>query len=84
MRNGARKWIACAKSTEASIAQGGPEQIRKRGHNMALTTCKECGKALAPEFQVLITEHADLADAAYQDAVVERWRGGMKLVGSGR
>lgn len=37
-------------------------------------------KALVPEFQVIITEHADLADADYQEAVVERWRGGLKLV----
>jgi hypothetical protein len=37
-------------------------------------------QSLAPEFQVIITEHADLADAAYRDAVVERWRGGLKLV----
>jgi hypothetical protein len=37
-------------------------------------------QGLAPEFQVIITEHADLADAVYRDAVVERWRGGLKLV----
>jgi predicted nucleic acid-binding Zn-ribbon protein len=40
----------------------------------------EVVKALAPEFQVIITEHADLGDADYQNAVVERWRGGLKLV----
>lgn len=35
---------------------------------------------LAPGFQVVITEHADLSEQWYQDAVVERWRGGPKLV----
>lgn len=35
---------------------------------------------LAPGFQVVITEHADLAESWYQEAVVERWRGGQKLV----
>jgi hypothetical protein len=35
---------------------------------------------LAPGFQVIITEHADLAEPWYQEAVVERWRGGLKLV----
>jgi len=34
----------------------------------------------SPGFQVIITEHADLADSWYQAAVVERWRGGKKLV----
>lgn len=34
----------------------------------------------APGFQVIITEHADLTDQWYQDAVAERWRGGKKLV----
>lgn len=35
---------------------------------------------LAPHFQVIITEHADLDEEWYQAAVVERWRGGTKLI----
>ena len=35
---------------------------------------------LAPHFQVVITEHADLNENWYQDAVVEKWRSGTKLV----
>lgn len=37
-------------------------------------------EALAPNFQVIINEHADIPEPWYQDAVVERWRGGLKLV----
>jgi uncharacterized coiled-coil protein SlyX len=37
-------------------------------------------KEVAPGLQVLITEHADINDVWYQAAVVERWRGGLKLV----
>jgi hypothetical protein len=37
-------------------------------------------KALAPDFQVVITEHADINETWYQEAVVERWRGGPKLI----
>jgi hypothetical protein len=33
-----------------------------------------------PDFQVVITEHADINEDWYQTAVVERWRGGLKLV----
>jgi hypothetical protein len=40
----------------------------------------EAVKALAPGLQVVITEHADIGESWYQDAVVERWRGGLKLV----
>jgi hypothetical protein len=35
---------------------------------------------LSPKFQVIVTEHADLDEPRYQDAIVERWRGGKKLV----
>ena len=35
---------------------------------------------LAPRFQVIITEHADLNEPWYQGAVVEKWRRGAKLV----
>lgn len=32
-------------------------------------------ESLSPNFQVIITDHADLADGRFQSAVVERWRG---------
>lgn len=35
---------------------------------------------LAPKLQVIIMDHADLGEQWFQDAVVERWRGGNKLV----
>ena len=35
---------------------------------------------LSPHFQVIITDHADLAEQKFREAVVERWRGGQKLV----
>jgi hypothetical protein len=40
----------------------------------------EVVEALAPGLQVIITDHADLNDRRFQDAIVERWRGGEKLV----
>jgi hypothetical protein len=36
--------------------------------------------ALSPKLQVVVTEHADLNENWYQEAVVERWRKGAKLV----
>lgn len=35
---------------------------------------------LSPGFQVLVTEHADISEAWYQNAVIERWKGGLRLV----
>ncbi len=35
---------------------------------------------LAPRFQVVVTEHADLNEPWYQGAIVEKWRSGRKLV----
>jgi Protein of unknown function (DUF3732) len=35
---------------------------------------------LHPDFQVIITEHADIAEDWYQQAIVERWRNGNALI----
>ncbi len=35
---------------------------------------------LVPDFQVIITEHADINERWYQDSIRERWRGGLKFV----
>ena len=40
-------------------------------------------QAASPGFQVILTEHADIDEDWYQSAVVERWRGGLKLVPEG-
>ena len=37
-------------------------------------------ESAADSFQVIVTEHADIDESWYQTAVVERWRGGLKLV----
>lgn len=35
---------------------------------------------VAPKFQVIMTEHADVNDDWYQNSISERWRGGLALV----
>lgn len=35
---------------------------------------------LKPNFQIIITDHADLAENNFQSAVVERWRDGRALI----
>ena len=36
--------------------------------------------SLAPKFQLIVTDHADLGEDAFQQAVVERWRNDQKLI----
>lgn len=40
----------------------------------------DAANALSPNFQLIITEHANLKEQWYRDAIVERWRGDVKLV----
>ncbi|RII28382.1 MAG: DUF3732 domain-containing protein [Geobacter sp.] len=47
-----------------------------RMFNLVLRAVSE----VEPGMQVIVTEHADLDKDWYQAAVVERWRGGLKLV----
>jgi hypothetical protein len=35
---------------------------------------------LSPALQVIVTDHADLGDERFQAAIVERWRGDLKLI----
>ena len=35
---------------------------------------------LLPEFHIIATDHADLSDEWFQNSIIERWRGGIKLV----
>lgn len=35
---------------------------------------------LHPEFQIIVTEHADVSEDWYQEAIVEKWREGAALV----
>jgi hypothetical protein len=36
--------------------------------------------SLAPNLQLVVTEHADLADDQFQSAILERWRDGQALI----
>jgi hypothetical protein len=40
----------------------------------------DAANELAPELQIILMDHADLKTHWFGDAVVERWRGGLKLV----
>jgi hypothetical protein len=42
----------------------------------------EVVKSLSPNFQVIITDHANLNEPEFQESVIARWRGGEALVPS--
>lgn len=41
---------------------------------------KTAVESMAPHFQVVIMEHAEIGEAWYRNSIVERWRHGQKLV----
>jgi len=43
---------------------------------------RDITNGLHPNFQIIITEHADISEDWYQEAVVERWRNGEALIPS--
>ncbi len=47
-----------------------------RMYRLALSVVQE----LNGDFQVILTDHADISEKWFQDCVVERWRGGKKLI----
>jgi hypothetical protein len=44
------------------------------------TLVRDVVNELHSEFQVIIIEHADIAEDWYQEAIVERWRDGNALI----
>ncbi|GAG44610.1 unnamed protein product, partial [marine sediment metagenome] len=47
-----------------------------RMYNLARAVADE----LRDELQIIITDHANISEPWFQECVVERWRGGLKLV----
>lgn len=59
--------------------EGIEEEDRKAVERM-FRLAYDVAQALAPDFQIIITDHADLKEDWFQGCVVERWRQGRKLV----
>lgn len=51
-------------------------QAVSRMFRFVFDVVKEIGTGL----QIVITEHADISEDWYQEAIIERWRGGLKLI----
>lgn len=61
------------------LLEVGSEEDREAVKRM-FKLVSDVAKALSPKFQIIVTEHADIREDWYQSAVIERWRGGMKLI----
>jgi hypothetical protein len=66
------------RDAEGSIDVLGDED--QRAVRLLFKLISDAATELAPELQVIAMDHADLKDDWFQDAVVERWRKGVKLV----
>lgn len=58
----------------------GIENEDKEGVARMFRLALEVARQLNPDFQIIITDHADIAQDWFQQRVVERWRRGVKLV----
>lgn len=64
------------KDSNGSIDEENDRRAVSRMLKLVYSTIKE----VEPKLQVIVTEHADIDEDWYQDSVVEKWRGGLKLV----
>jgi hypothetical protein len=68
---------------EADNATGAPELDADRvAVRRMFEVMRDVVEELAPAFQVIVCDHADLPEQWFQDAVRHRWRGGLKLIPS--
>lgn len=66
---------------EADNATGTPELDSDRvAVRRMFELMRDVVEELAPAFQVIVCDHADLPEQWFQDAVRHRWRGGVKLI----
>lgn len=66
--------------------EGSMDRLKENDRHLVLRMFRfvfDVVEAIAPGFQVVITEHADINEDWFQKAVVERWRGGFKLIPEG-
>lgn len=63
---------------EGSIDALGDED--QRAVHLLFKLISDAASELAPELQVIVMDHADLKHDWFRDAVVERWRKGLKLI----
>lgn len=66
------------RDSEGSIDVLGDED--QRAVRLLFKLISDAATELAPELQVIVMDHADLKDDWFRDAVIERWRKGVKLV----
>lgn len=68
---------------EADNATGAPDLDADRvAVRRMFELMRDVVDELAPAFQVIVCDHADLPEQWFQDAVRHRWRGGVKLIPS--
>jgi predicted nucleic acid-binding Zn-ribbon protein len=67
------------KDVKGSLTEIAKEEDRGKVAEMFKLALKVV-QSLEPGLQIIITDHADIAETWFQACVIERWRGGKKLV----
>jgi hypothetical protein len=58
---------------------GLPDEDQAAVHQLFLTLRNYCDQ-VSPGMQLIVSDHVDLLDEWFRDAIIERWRDGIKLV----
>jgi energy-coupling factor transporter ATP-binding protein EcfA2 len=69
------------EALEADRLEGGTDADRAAVRRM-LELLQDVAQELAPELQIIVTDHANLDETWFQGAITEEWRGGRKLIPS--
>jgi site-specific recombinase XerD len=78
-----RAWVyICeqARSKAKTPRVGGVENEDREAVARMYRLALEVAEELSPHFQIIVTDHADIAEDWFQQCVVQRWRRGVKLV----
>jgi len=71
-------YFPAEKDVDGSMSSVGEEDRRAAARIFRFVF--DVAEKLTPRFQIVMTEHADINEPWYQEAVVERWRGGDKFI----
>jgi len=66
--------------SEAAKDRGRPADTDREAVLAMFTVMRDVVAALAPRLQIIVSDHANLEEAWFQDSVAHSWRDGVKLI----
>lgn len=67
------------KDTDEGSLEGLEDEDKTAVHQLFALVARVAGE-LAPDLQIIVMDHADLKEEWFENAIIERWRRGQKLI----